>query len=58
MQSIKGLFHQHDKVGMCFDERPGTNNKFPSASELALFNTGMPGGDDEKGETGAIEKSG
>ena len=40
------------------DERPGTNNKFPSASELALFNTGMPGGDDEKGQTCAIEKSG
>ena len=40
------------------DERPGTNNKFPSASELALFNSSMPGGDDEKGDTGVIEKSG
>mmetsp|Transcript_30642 Transcript_30642/g.40773 ORF Transcript_30642/g.40773 Transcript_30642/m.40773 type:complete len:87 (-) Transcript_30642:316-576(-) len=24
------------------EERPGTNNKFPSASELALFNASMP----------------
>ena len=40
------------------DERPGTNNKFPSASELALFNTNMPEDDNDNGVTRGQEKSG